>query len=81
MNHAVDLILREDFTQQCFVPHVADVGAQGLAGELPHPLQGLGAAVAQIIHGHHFIAAFQQLKAGVGADVAHAARNQYCHNA
>ena len=49
------------------------------AGELLHPLQGLGVGVAQIINDHYLMAAFQQLDAGVCADVPGTAGDKNIH--
>ena len=58
---------------------VAFVEAQVLARQLPDPVQALGVGVAQIIHDHDAVAAVQKLHAGVGADIAGTAGDQYIH--
>ena len=79
VNDAVNLVFLEDGGQQCFVPHIALVEFHLFAGELLHPLQGLGVGVAQIINDHYLMAAFQQLDAGVCADVPGTAGDKNIH--
>ena len=79
MNDAVNLVFLEDGGQKRFVPHIALVEFHLFAGELLHPLQGLGVGVAQIINDHYLMAAFQQLNAGVCADVPGTAGDKNIH--
>ena len=79
VDHAADFVFRENPAHQVFIPHVSPVKAQGLAGDLPHPVQRLGVGIAQVVHHGDFIAGIQQLHAGMGADIAGAAGNQYIH--
>ena len=79
MDDAAQVILLEDFGEQGLVPHVTFIEFQLLSGELLHPLQGFGIGIAQIVNDHHPIAAFQQLQAGMGANIPGAAGNKYVH--
>ena len=80
MDDAGDLIFTEDLLKQRFVPHIALVEADALAGDALHPLQTLRIGIDQIVDDHHLIAAFQQLHAGVRADITGTAGDQNLHN-
>ena len=79
MDHTGDVILREDFPEQPFVPDVPFVEGNLLAGEGFHPLQGNGVGIAEIIDDHHAVSAAEQLHTGMGADITGAAGNQNIH--
>ena len=76
---AADVVLPEHLVQGRLVPHVDVVEGHLLPGELLHPSQGLGGAVAEVVHGHHIIAQLQQSQTRMGPDVPGAAGDQYLH--
>ena len=80
VDDAADLVFGEDLPQQPFVPDIALIKLQGLAGELLHPLQAFGIGIAQIVDDHHAVAALQKLQAGVRADIPGAAGDQNIHD-
>ena len=79
MNDAFNCMLRKNPAQEVRIPHIPNIRRQGLPRELLHAAERGGVAIAQVVDGDHFITAFQQLQAGVRANIAHTASYQYCH--
>ena len=77
VDDAGNLVLGKDLLQQSLIPDIALVEFQGLPGELLNPVQAFGIGIAQIVNDHHAIAVFQQLQAGMGADITGTAGHQY----
>ena len=80
VDDTADLVFREDLPQQSLVTDIALIELQALAGKLFHPVQAFSVGVTQIVNDYHTVAAVQQLYAGMGADIAGAAGNQYIHS-
>ena len=79
VHHAVDMLLIKNAADKRRVAAIALVQGDGLAGDLFHTGNGLGAAINKIIQYDHFVARVQQANAGVGADIAGAAGKQKTH--
>ena len=79
MDGAGGAVLLQNLVQQGLVPHVPPDEDHLLAGDLPDPLQGYLAGVAQVVHHDGGVPRLQQLHTGVAADVPGAASDQYVH--
>ena len=79
MDDRLDVVGLENFPQTLRVPDVALIKRKIPARQLLNPPQGLGLGVVIIIEHHDVEAGFQHFNAGVAADIAAAACNQYGH--
>ena len=76
---AVNLMLLENPGQLLLVPDIQIIEYGCLARDGLDALHGLRAGVGQVVHNDHVHAPVQQLRAGVAADIAHAACYQNRH--
>ncbi len=79
MDRAVDVVLFKDAVERRAVAHVVFIEGDVLARDLLHAFDGLRAGVDQIIDDDDLVAALEQLHAGVAADIAGAAGDEYVH--
>ena len=79
MDYRVDRMGCEHPAQALPVADIAFIEGEIPAGELPGPAQRLGLGIVIIVDHHDVAAGLDQLDAGVTADIAASARNEYCH--
>ncbi|MNQ67605.1 hypothetical protein D3C85_821340 [compost metagenome] len=79
VDHRFNLVGGEQPLQAGPVENIALDEGDRLAGDPLDPLERLGRCVGQVIQHHHPLPRIEQLDQSVGADIASAARDQYCH--
>ena len=79
VDRAVDAVLFKNAVERRTVAHVVLIEGHVLAGDLLYAFDGLDVGVDQIVDDDDIVAAFKQLHAGVAADIAGAAGDEYVH--